>query len=260
MFKRKAKKKSEGKIAHTKQEIDGIKFDSGLEARMYLYLKAQKDVEILSVHHTLDVVSKQVIQGINKLAGFSLIGKAKNEDKMTELVYTPDFYIKYKGVDMYIEAKGLEDSSFTQRVTRYNSCHTRPLLIAKSIVGLEQLLKLVDKNLELISTIDGLGVAPTFNVQKYKDIVWSIFEAGGVVEDYVYKDYLDKKNIYEKALASFYSTALDKLLAFYNKTSLKLSKTLQDKILNKKILLEEIVDTFYKLSADGFKKINRIKK
>lgn len=81
-----------------KTVIDGIEFDSKLEANHYELMKADKDIEILDVHKTFKLMPK-----------FQYIGFPKfNKRTHRHMIYTPDFVIKFKGVDkpIAVESKG----------------------------------------------------------------------------------------------------------------------------------------------------------
>lgn len=53
--------------------------------------------------------TKRLSDGVNNCLSKILV---KKDSSIVGIRYTPDFYIKYKGLDIYIEAKGIENDVF----------------------------------------------------------------------------------------------------------------------------------------------------
>lgn len=109
-----------------KTEIDGIKFDSTIESKFYMYFK-DNGIEILEFQPK-----------------FVLQEKFKHEGKAVRAIeYVADFKIRYKGKEFYVDAKGMIIPIFALKLKMwtklYGSAHI--LIVAKStkqmIIALE---------------------------------------------------------------------------------------------------------------------------
>jgi predicted DNA-binding ribbon-helix-helix protein len=141
--------KSQGNVRHKKVEIDGIKFDSGLESRFYTYLKGHADYEILGIHVKLLLLDEEQTTAMN------LIAKCKYFHRK-QTVWTPDFYVYHKPSkrNLYIESKGyagLMTPAFKLQMKVYAGKYDIPVLICTSLVKLEAMVKM-----KLIETVNGL--------------------------------------------------------------------------------------------------------
>lgn len=113
----------------TKTEIDGIKFDSKFEGRVYEYLR----------DHQIPILDRQI--------RFILQDKFRyNGEAVRTIEYLPDFLIEYRWHKLYIDAKGMQDAQFKikHKMWKYRHGEGNTLLIVKSIRDLEdQLTKIV---------------------------------------------------------------------------------------------------------------------
>lgn len=124
------RKKSEGKIAHKKTTIDGIKFDSKMESDYYTYLKAEKKAGriksfelqpefILQPKHFV-MNSKVHIETDSNYAEMDKLRKKHNKenpDNKIQIVqaikYISDFLIVYKDNSVKtIDVKGIKTADF----------------------------------------------------------------------------------------------------------------------------------------------------
>ncbi len=87
-------------MAGKKTIINGIKFDSKLEAEHYAYFLKNESIKIKKV---------QPIYKINEPFEYSDPFSKKGTRKMAKTIYTPDFLIEVDGIDkpVVIEVKGL---------------------------------------------------------------------------------------------------------------------------------------------------------
>lgn len=123
--------KSEGKIAHKKTVIDGIKFDSKMESDYYVYLKEEKkkgNVKSFSLQPVFVLQPKHFVmdgkviteddkdyEEKNKLR--LKYNKTQEKENKIEIVqaikYISDFEVTYKdGSQLVIDVKGLKTADF----------------------------------------------------------------------------------------------------------------------------------------------------
>lgn len=124
------RKKSEGKIAHKKTEVDGIIFDSKMESEYYIYLKAEKaagriiDFELQPVY----VLQPKYINYNNKIytedhckyKEIDKLRKKHNKDNpdnkigiIQAIKYKADFKITYSDhTTKVIDVKGIKTADF----------------------------------------------------------------------------------------------------------------------------------------------------
>lgn len=94
------KKKSTGKMRAIKKEIDGIKFDSTMEADYYEYLKAEKEAGRIK---EFSLQPKFPLQEAFKKYGRTI----------RAMMYIADFKVKYAdGTELIIDVKGRETADF----------------------------------------------------------------------------------------------------------------------------------------------------
>ena len=104
-------------IAGKKTRIDGILFDSELEAAHYKYLKDRSDVTIIETQPEYELFERFQYFNIET-------GKTSTYSRM---VYTPDFLIRIEGSDkpIAIEVKGFRRADYMLRrklfIMKYNS-------------------------------------------------------------------------------------------------------------------------------------------
>lgn len=106
-----------------KTEIDGIKFDSAFEARVYTYLR-DNNVKIL------DRQIRFVLQDKFRYKG----------EAIRTIEYKPDFLIEWNWQQFYIDAKGMQDAQFKIKLKMWQFRYWQTwleLLIVKSIKDLE---------------------------------------------------------------------------------------------------------------------------
>lgn len=127
------RKKSEGKIAHKKTTIDGIKFDSKMESEYYSYLKAEKKAgKILEFEMQPEYILQPkyfVLEGYMYVYEKGLEdvyeeadrrrkkhNKANPDNKVNivqAIKYISDFKVKYKnGAVKVIDVKGIKTADF----------------------------------------------------------------------------------------------------------------------------------------------------
>lgn len=109
-----------------KTEIDGIKFDSAFEARVYTYLR-DNNVKIL------DRQIRFVLQDKFRFKG----------EAIRTIEYKPDFLIEWNWQQFYIDAKGMQDAQFKIKLKMWQFRYWQTwleLLIVKSIKDLESQL------------------------------------------------------------------------------------------------------------------------
>lgn len=109
-----------------KTEIDGIKFDSAFEARVYTYLR-DNNVKIL------DRQIRFVLQDKFRFKG----------EAIRTIEYKPDFLIEWNWQQFYIDAKGMQDAQFKIKLKMWQFRYGQTwleLLIVKSIKDLESQL------------------------------------------------------------------------------------------------------------------------
>lgn len=87
--------------------IEGIKFRSKLEYRVYKQLKELLDVPILYEAETLNLVPSftPTIPFISTLV-------SNPQSKVRSITYTPDFTFEYRGKHVYLECKGFENDTY----------------------------------------------------------------------------------------------------------------------------------------------------
>lgn len=110
----------------TKVISEGIEFKSKLEEICYKMFK-QNGLKLLYEQYKFVMIEKFNTKNITTYEEettfqykkrienkgekhIRLIKKVDSSNR--ELCYTPDFYIKYKGVDIFIETKGIENDTF----------------------------------------------------------------------------------------------------------------------------------------------------
>jgi predicted nuclease of restriction endonuclease-like RecB superfamily len=94
-------------MAGKKVVIDGIQFDSKMEAGHYTYFKGHPNIQILDIHPELKLFEP-----------FEYRSLEKNQNiKMRGIVYTPDFIISLKGNDkpIVVEVKGFQTDEYMLR-------------------------------------------------------------------------------------------------------------------------------------------------
>lgn len=109
----------------TKSKIGNITFKSQLEKKSYLYLKelgfnvlyepkthilwdSFEPITPFYDKETDTQFNKRIEEGSN--IKYKLLNLKKN--KVIGIRYTPDFYLKYNNVDVYLETKGKENDCF----------------------------------------------------------------------------------------------------------------------------------------------------
>lgn len=93
---------------------DGIHFKSVLESKVYHELKLH-GIEALYEPHTISLW-----QGHHPITPFYTKDKSKkklkglilNKRRLADIKYTPDFYFRFKNLDIWIEVKGFENDVF----------------------------------------------------------------------------------------------------------------------------------------------------
>ena len=87
--------------------IEGIRFRSKLEYRVYKYLKETLNIPILYEAETINLVPSFVpsVCFISNLV-------SNPEGKVRSITYTPDFTFEYKGKFIYLECKGFENDTY----------------------------------------------------------------------------------------------------------------------------------------------------
>ena len=144
-FKRRksAKSKSEGKIKHKKTTIDGITFDSKMEAEYYLYLKAEQKAGrvtdiILQPEYVLQpkffIWKGQTITEDNPFykdynkerLAFNKANKDKQVKIIQAIKYRSDFEVTYAdGSKRTIDPKGIKTADFKlkEKMLRFKYPH-----------------------------------------------------------------------------------------------------------------------------------------
>lgn len=115
-----SKSKSEGKIAHKKTIIDGVKFDSKMESRYYLYLKELQDKGIVKeielqpkflLQDKFIIVDGETIFGSDKR--FASLKKKTKADTVRAINYIADFKVIYTdGREEVVDTKGRATADF----------------------------------------------------------------------------------------------------------------------------------------------------
>lgn len=114
------KSKSEGKYAHTKTEVDGIVFDSKMEADFYKHLKALQEEGSVTHFETQPeyvlqekfiLVDGERFKGSHPL--FNKMKKKHNAKTYAAIKYRSDFLVTFAdGEQMVIDVKGVETPEF----------------------------------------------------------------------------------------------------------------------------------------------------
>jgi predicted nuclease of restriction endonuclease-like RecB superfamily len=94
-------------MAGKKTVIDGITFDSKIEADHYLYFKSKPDIKIVSVHSSFTIIEP---------FDWLDVKKAKKV-KVQNAVYSPDFILQIGNnpKPLAVEVKGFERSDYLLR-------------------------------------------------------------------------------------------------------------------------------------------------
>lgn len=90
-------------------EYNGIKFKSKLEVMVYKTLK-EYNFDVLYEPHTFNLW-----YGFKpKIPFYAPKNKVlvNNDKKIIDIKYTPDFIVKYKDINIYIEAKGMKNDTY----------------------------------------------------------------------------------------------------------------------------------------------------
>lgn len=114
------KSKSEGKYAHIKTEIDGIMFDSKMEADFYIYLKALKEEgSVLHFETQPEYVLQEkfiIFEGVTYEGTHPLFNKLKRKHNLSTVAaikYRSDFLVTFSdGDQVVIDVKGVETPEF----------------------------------------------------------------------------------------------------------------------------------------------------
>ena len=132
------RKKSEGKIAHKKTTIDGITFDSKMEAEYYIYLKEEKkagrviDFEMQPVYilqpKYINYNSTIYTEDHPKYKEIDKLRKKHNKENpdnkigiVQAIKYISDFKITYKdGSVKVIDVKGIKTADFKLKEKMFN--------------------------------------------------------------------------------------------------------------------------------------------
>jgi hypothetical protein len=141
----------------TPVSIDGIEFHSQLEERLYKYLKKRGiDVQYEPQHIKIWDCDKLTVPYYDKRGGvFQRI-----TTKPVCITYTPDFTFVYKGVCVFLEAKGFANDVFSYKAKLFREWlekHSIQFAPAKycyavvySIKNLETLLTDLDNGTETV--------------------------------------------------------------------------------------------------------------
>ena len=125
---KKSTNKSSGKIKHEKTIIDGITFDSKMESKYYLYLKAEKEAGrvkdfILQPEYILQ--PKFFIYNKKRLA-FNKANPDKKINIVQAIKYRSDFEVTYAdGSKKTIDPKGIKTADFKlkEKMLRFKYPH-----------------------------------------------------------------------------------------------------------------------------------------
>lgn len=137
----------------TPNEFAGIHFRSYLEKSVYKNLLKhgiQAEYEKHSYVIWKGLKPTVPFYDIRKVRGKSLRKNHLNMERLSDMVYTPDFVFNYKGTTVIIEAKGNENDQFPIRkklFRAYLETVDYPVIFAEifTIRQLEEFLKELDK-------------------------------------------------------------------------------------------------------------------
>jgi hypothetical protein len=132
-------KKPKSKMGNTKVTIDGIKFDSKLEARFYWAIKYHQDCKIDVIKGGQGYVTEQKpnpqYTKMRYLDRQNVIELLPKTPAARAIKYIPDFYIQYNKKSYFVDAKGRETDVFKMKMNLYKRLPTSQpkLIIAKTI-------------------------------------------------------------------------------------------------------------------------------
>jgi Protein of unknown function (DUF1064) len=150
MFNYKPRKTSKSKMGNTKITIDGIKFDSKLEARFYWAIKYHQDCKLSTtttgIGIVTDIENKPQYKGLKYLGRQDRIELLPKINKIRAVHYVSDFQIMYNDKIYYVDAKGRETDVFKLKMNLYKRLKNIPdLIVAKTIGDMMEDLQTLNK-------------------------------------------------------------------------------------------------------------------
>lgn len=95
----------------TSKEFDGITFRSKIECDVY---KALKEAGLNPRYEERRIILTPLLKPVNVKRFYHVDGKGLQEitDSIRQMTYTPDFFMEYDNLHIYIEVKGFSNDSY----------------------------------------------------------------------------------------------------------------------------------------------------